>query len=339
MVLAIGTGAKEAAMMHLFTHAFFKAGLFLGAGAIIHSLHHVGHQVHKHFDVQDIRNLGGLRKYLPITFITFILCGAALAGLPMFSGFLSKDAILTSAWMWKGPEFSWKWIIAFTAFIIPFLTVIYTFRMIWFVFFGKNRTAIIIGQPINITEVPAIMRLPLILLSAGSFWLIVSLNPFDFSGWLYTSLHTGKGLHLPAITLFSIVWVLSALVFAYFYFKSRPLGINNTPLSKLALNSFYLDRLYHKLITAPLQKISMLTEKIDLKWIDGAIHIGVYAQVTFAHFIGWVDKYIIDGTVNGMAKVAGGVGTLTRSFQGGKIQLYIFWAVLGIIIFIISMLL
>ena len=97
MVVALGAGAPEAAMLHLFTHAFFKACLFLGAGSVIHSLHQAQHQSHTTLDVQDIRNLGGLQKKLPFTFIIFVLSGSALAGLPFFSGFLSKDAILTLA--------------------------------------------------------------------------------------------------------------------------------------------------------------------------------------------------------------------------------------------------
>ena len=92
------------------------------------------------------------------------------------------------------------------------------------------------------------------------------------------------------------------------------------------------------IISLPVRKVSALAEKIDLKWIDGFIHAGVYVQVTFAHFIGWIDHYIVDGSVNGVARLAGGLGAFTRSFQNGKIQLYIFWTALAIIIFLIWML-
>src|SRR5690606_38536722 len=95
MVTAAGAGAPEAAMLHLFTHAFFKACLFLCAGSIIHVLHQAQHRQHVHFDVQDIRNLGGLRKKLPFTFIAMSISGCALAGVPFFSGFVSKEAIFT----------------------------------------------------------------------------------------------------------------------------------------------------------------------------------------------------------------------------------------------------
>ncbi len=337
MIMAIGVGAKDAAMMHLFTHAFFKAGLFLGAGAIIHSLHQLEQQTNHHFDIQDIRNMGGLKKYLPITCLTFLLCSAALAGLPMFSGFLSKDAILTGVWIWAGAGFSWKWIITICAFTIPFLTVLYTFRMGWFVFFGNNRTEKIINQPITLTDVPTVMRLPLILLGACSFWFIISLNPFSFSGWFYNNLLSGPELHFPFVTLFSAIWVLTAFAFACLYFKSRVIE-NIGSINSFLSNSFYLDKLYQKIITEPVANFALITEKIDMKWIDRSIHFAAYAQVTISHITGWFDKAFINGTVSGMARLAGNIGSFTRSFQSGKIQLYIFWAVFGIIIFLISIL-
>jgi NADH-quinone oxidoreductase subunit L len=133
-------------------------------------------------------------------------------------------------------------------------------------------------------------------------------------------------------------WVLLALAVSYFYFKNRSIESSTSALSQLLYNSFYLDRIYEAIITTPINKLTTLTEKIDARWVDGLIHVTVLVNVTFAHAISWFDKHIVDGGVNGMARVAGSVGSVTRSFQGGKIQLYIFWAVLGIIIFLISML-
>ncbi|MES1222010.1 MAG: NADH-quinone oxidoreductase subunit L [Bacteroidota bacterium] len=338
MVLAVGTGSPHAAMLHLFTHAFFKAGLFLGAGAIIHSLHQLEHHTHQHFDVQDIRVMGGLRKELPVTFITFLICSAALSGLPFFSGFLSKDVILNSVTAWAGASFSWKWFIVISAFAIPFLTMLYTFRLIWFVFFGENRTKAIIGQAVKFGEVPFVMRMPLIVLSVCSLWFIVSPNPSEFHGWLYHTLSVTPEDGISLTTVISAGWVLLALAVSYFYFRNRSIESSTSALSQLLYNSFYLDRIYEVIITTPVNKITTFTEKIDSRWVDGFIHATVLVNVTFAHVISWFDKYIVDGGVNGMARVAGSVGSVTRSFQGGKIQLYIFWAVLGIIIFLISML-
>jgi NADH-quinone oxidoreductase subunit L len=337
MVMSIGVGEDTAAMTHLFTHAFFKAGLFLGAGAVIHSLHQLEQQTHHHFDVQDLRNLGGLKKHLPVTFFTFIICGSALAGLPFFSGFLSKDAILTGVWVWKNDVGSWRWIITIIAFSIPFLTVVYTFRLIWFVFFGETRIQKNIDEPFMIAEVPVIMRLPLILLASCSLWVIVSINPFDFSGWLYNSLHGGAGLHFPFITIFSALWVITALAFSYLFFKSKSLGKTNLIKDFLG-QTFLLDRIYKNTISTPIKTLSVLSEKIDIRVIDGSIHFAAYVQVTISHVAGWIDRFFIDGSVNAIASGAQLLGSFARSFQGGKIQLYIFWAVFGIIIFLIWML-
>ncbi|NBP69520.1 MAG: NADH-quinone oxidoreductase subunit L, partial [Cytophagia bacterium] len=133
MLAAVGTGAYGVALLHLFTHAFFKAGLFLGAGAIIHVLHQAQHSAHVHFDVQDIRNLGGLKKMMPVTLICFTVCSAALSGFPLLSGFQSKDAILVGLFNWSGS--SWKLMFSWAVVLSSALTILYTVRMLWYVFF------------------------------------------------------------------------------------------------------------------------------------------------------------------------------------------------------------
>lgn len=338
MVLAIGTGSRDAAMLHLITHAFFKAGLFLSAGAVIHALHQTEHQSHHTFDVQDIRNMGGLRKHLPVTSLACMLCAAALSGVPMFSGFLSKDAILMGVWAWKGEVFSWRWMIVLIAFAIPFVTVVYSFRFVWYVFFGDNRTTLVVRKPIVINEVPAVMRLPLIFLAATSLWLIVNINPIEYAGRLFHRIHAGAYVHIPFITLLSALLVVAGWTFSFYYFRSRTLDRVETSMRAWIAQSFYLDRLYEFLVVNPVKRLTLVTEKADLKWIDGVLHAGVYAQVTFAHAVAWFDKYIVNGGVHNVARLAGGLGAFTRSFQGGKIQLYIFWTTLAIIIFLIWML-
>ena len=324
MVIAIGADAPEAAMLHLFTHAFFKACLFLAAGSVIHALHQAQHQSHMHFDVQDIRNLGGLRKKLPFTFFVFVLSGSALAGLPFFTGFLSKDAILTSLFGWKGIDFSWRWFIFAAAFLVSFITVLYTFRMIWRVFNGPEKLTI----NLSVSEPPPAMRIPMAILAAASVWILVSWNPFDFSGWIFNALHAGKYFHLGFISFFSAAWVLFALGIAYWIREK-------TIESHILLNGFYVNRLYKTLLETPALQVAQLTELADKKWIDGILHTSAYLQLIVAHVTGWFDRAIVDGTVDGAAGLVKGIGSFTRSFQGGKIQLYIFWAVFAIIIFII----
>lgn len=319
MITAIGVGSENSAMLHLFTHAFFKAGLFLAAGSIIHAFH-----TYQNFDAQDIRNLGGLRKKLPITFLVFLITGASLAGTPLFSGFISKDAILTSIWLWAGDAPSWKWIIMLSVISVSFITVLYTFRMIWFIFFGKESKSEQV-----IAESSWVMRLPIILLALASTWLIVSINPIQVSEWFTVLL--GEVPHVTIVALISAVVIGLALVFSWFIYVKKLQAPKSISFFERGLN---LDNLYQKLFGNTTLQLATATEATDRKWIDGFLHAMVYLQVSFAHVIAWFDTYIIDGSVNGVAWLSGKMGSFTRSFQGGKIQLYIFWAVAGLIIFL-----
>jgi len=319
MVTALGAGNPDAAFVHLFTHAFFKAGLFLAAGSIIHSLHQAQQQAHAHFHVQDIRNLGGLRKKLPTVFGAFIVAGSSLAGLPFFSGFLSKDAILTAIVSWADAGSSWKWFITAGVFIVSFLTMVYTFRLIWTIFCGEEKKT----AGMSIVEPPVVMQAPLVMLAVCSLWIIVSWNPFVHTRWGKLNLE-----HNWSITVFSMVWVIGALITSYLVRKK-------SFRYHTLLQGFYLDHLYHWTTKNIGLAFSRTTAKIDIRWIDGFIHATAYGQVIIAHVTGWIDRAFVDGTVNGLAGMAKGVGAFTRSFQDGKVQLYIFWSVFTIIIFLI----
>jgi NADH-quinone oxidoreductase subunit L len=322
MVTAVGAGSWEAAMLHLFTHAFFKACLFLCAGSIIHVLHQAQHQSHKEFNVQDIRNLGGLRKRLPVTFLAVLISGSALAGIPFFSGFVSKEAIFTSLLFWKGDEFSWRWIVLPLAFIVSFLTVLYIVRFAFTIFFGAEK----LTATLQVNEAPKIMRAPIALLAICSLWLIVAPNPFASEGYLFPV----NAPHSVTLTVFSVLWISGAVVLAIFLSRN-----DRWFQSQLLYQSFYLDR-FHKLVFAtPTLAFSAVTTRFDRKWIDGGLHALAYVHVTISHFAGWWDKAIVDGSVNGLAALSRLAGSFTRSFQGGKIQLYIFWALFTIIIFLI----
>ncbi len=319
MVTALGAGNPEAAFAHLFTHAFFKAGLFLAAGSIIHSLHQAQQQAHAHFDVQDIRNLGGLRKKLPTVFGVFLVAGSSLAGLPFFSGFLSKDAILTAVLSSAGTEITWKWLITAGVFFVSFLTMVYTFRLIWSIFCGEEKKT----AGLSVVEPPVVMQAPIIILAVCSLWIIISWNPFVHTRWGQLHLE-----HNWIITIFSAIWVICALITAY-------LLRNRTLNSALLSRGFYLDNLYNWTIRNIGFTLAQTTSTTDKRWIDGVIHATAYGQVIFAHVTGWIDRALVDGTVNGIADMIKGVGAFTRSFQAGKIQLYIFWSVFTIIIFLI----
>jgi NADH-quinone oxidoreductase subunit L len=315
MVTALGVGAKDAAMLHLLTHAFFKAGLFLGAGAVIHTLHQAQVTTGETYDVQDIRNLGGLKKAMPVTFTVFLLCGASLSGIPMFSGFQSKEAILSHILSGQG---SWGVLVAILFLLTAFLTIVYTFRLIWFVFIAEGGR-----QWTSIPEVPFVMRFPMIVLALASLWWIVSLNPFSFSGWFMT----GNATALATAT--SVAIAIAALAISFLFMRKKAVP---TKAADILTNTFYLDNIFSVLVTRPVGQLSLLFIRIDRKYIDGFLHGAAYAQVTVAHVIGWIDKAIVDGVVNFVARLASWLGMFVRTFQSGNIQMYIFWAGMGLLL-------
>ncbi len=322
MVMAIGAGATQGGYLHLLHHAFFKAGLFLGAGAIIHAIHQAYH--HKgNVDVQDIRNLGGLRKKLPITFITFMICAASLAGLPFTSGFVSKEVILTQMSAWTGNELSWKWLVMLGAWAVTFLTPFYTFRLVWFIFFAKPK------HDIDIVEVPIAMRIPMLVLSLSSLPLLISFNPFHISSIINVMMSLYPDAN-HVITWLSTLVILIALASAFFMYRNYELKDQN----KILPPHFYLDWVSDYALML-VNRLTTLSHWIDRKVIDKIIHGLAYLQVGIAHVTGWSDRYLVDGVVNGVTYSAKGIGSLTRSIANGKIQSYLLWALAGLLIFIL----
>ncbi len=322
MVMGIGAGDPFASELHLYTHAFFKAGLFLCAGSIIHALHQASAQ--KTMDVQNIRTMGGLAKRMPVTFLAFLIMAGGLAGIPFSAGFLSKDAILTG--LLHG-----KIIFLIIGFIISMLTVVYTFRLMWFTFLAKDS----LPHPIQkekIGDPPLIMRIVTVILAMASLWLMISWNPLDFNGWASKYAQEKIIVNSTFITGISAIIILLTGLGAYFHFKNRTLSERT---AEVTLSNFGFDLLYNKIIVVPSLKLSSGTQTLDQKWIDGFLHLATYSQVALAHFMGWWDKSIVDGAVNSLAIVAKGTGSITRSFSSGKIQSYILWSMFGLIIFII----
>jgi NADH-quinone oxidoreductase subunit L len=191
MVMAIGAGAYTAGFFHLVTHAMFKAALFLGSGSVIHAMHHALHHSDSHADPQDMRNMGGLRKFMPITFATFVMATIALAGVPLTSGFLSKDAILggTLAYARLHPG---NWPLVFFGFGAAALTAFYMFRLIFLTFYGTFRG----GEKAehHLHESPKSMTVPLVALASLTIFFIYTLPAFNPTtpkgGWFATLIPT-----------------------------------------------------------------------------------------------------------------------------------------------------
>ena len=187
MVFAMGVGAYEAALFHLITHAFFKACLFLAAGSVIHALHKASYGSHR-FDTQDMRLMGGLRKRMPITFYTYLLATASLIGLPFFSGFLSKDAIIEKGLNWA-VERGESWTLALSAItvIVIALTSFYMTRQIILVFFGQFRLPLQdkTYSNVDIKENNWLITFTLITLALLSTFIVFSFNPLKLDhSWI-----------------------------------------------------------------------------------------------------------------------------------------------------------
>lgn len=316
MVLACGVGAFQYGVSHVITHAFFKACLFLGAGSVIHALHHE----------QDIRNMGGLFKKMPITALTFILATLAIIGFPGFSGFFSKDAILAAAW--SGPYgHPALWLVGF---LTAGLTAFYMLRLTWLVFFSPCRAA----HPEHIHENNLIITLPLILLGGLSVVGGLICVPELFTGHkdfisdylspvlaqaqqaMESGHHTALELsHQTEWLLMAITsaFVLVSAVTAVVIYRNGPAGGQKWAnlfggLYRLVLDKWRVDEFYHALIVRPL----------------GRFAVFLYA---------FIDRILIEGAVNGTPEVLY-LGTgLASDSQSGITRSYLKLMFLGILLF------
>ncbi|WP_420315699.1 NADH-quinone oxidoreductase subunit L [Ekhidna sp.] len=325
MVLGIGVGGASASVFHLFTHAFFKAGLFLGAGAIIHFMHETK------VDGQDMRNMGGLKKQLPWTFKTFLVCSFALAGLPFFSGFMSKEGIILAAWEWADQQGIWGYIVSDIALITAFLTALYVGRMILLVFFGEERAQF----SMKITERFA-LKMPLIILAIGSLWIFYNWNPLAHESWL-SAIWSNQSNHAESmvITLLSVLMVSSGLFLSYGLFNPKSsyslnYATHHERFSMLS-NGFYLTHSY-ELFGKFMIQIAHGLQRIDLKVIDGVVHFIGVGVVVFSKTIALVDRFVVDGPVNAVAYLSGFIGRRLAGLSSINIQTQLAWLLVGVLL-------
>ena len=314
MFLALGVGAFSAGIFHVMTHAFFKALLFLGAGSIIHAMH----------NEQDIRHYGGLKKYMPQTYITFLIASLAISGIPPLSGFFSKDEILWFSFA-NGSFFYW-FIGVFTA----LLTAFYMFRLYFLTFEGKERFGSSKPGQHSPHESPKVMTIPLIALAVlsaiGGFIGIPELfsgeNGNSFHNWLAPVFENAErklviyGTHTQTeeiiFMLISIIAAVSGILIARnIYIKNISIATNTVKRYKgmynLLLNKYFIDEGYDAVIVNPIKKGS---EKVLWKFTD---------------------NNIIDGFINGTASLVGIISGKIRRIQTGVAQVYAIVMMLGIL--------
>lgn len=364
MIMGMGVGAYDASIFHLVTHAAFKACLFLAAGSVIHSLHHMS-RYEPRFDPQDMRTMGGLRKKLPYTFFAYLVASLSLAGIPLFSGFLSKDAILAGTLGWldavsEAPR-SIYLLVPVLAFVTTMLTALYMGRQLLLVFWGdfrgSMRYASLDKAYDKLKEPSLLMTLPLIILAALSVSFAYSLNPLEGDmSWLTRKLDIpllaapGDFRYYSRVALLKIEWHtvaswlalglgLTGLGTAYLIY--RPGGgfartyvrfnRQNRGLRSISFHNWYLDKFYHSLVITPFLHLSAVVHRIDQHMVDALVNLLGVSQVVIAHLIAWIDRYIIDGVVRLVAWLATFAGWVVRPVQQGRIQAYF---ILSLLLFV-----
>ncbi|UXX79546.1 NADH-quinone oxidoreductase subunit L [Reichenbachiella carrageenanivorans] len=329
MIMAIGAGFPVAAFIHLTTHAFFKAGLFLCSGSIIHYYHETRHETG--FDPQDIRNMGGLKSVLPMTFLVFTLCLLSLAGLPMFSGFLSKEMILNGL---TAASHLPAFVMVF-GFASVFMTAAYMARLYFKVFFNSDTTT---SEPY---AEAVVVKVPLLILALLSIGFVFSANPFDpSSSWLVSALSTfSSGQvagHSIVVPVLSVGLALAGLGFSYLYIEKRMFGGlvagTKTLTYKLSNQNFFIDAFYDLAIVKGSKTLAQAAYWWDQKVVDRVVNLVAELQVVLAYLLAWFDRSIVDGCVKLATWLANFAGERTRHMQGGNVQNYLAWAVFGVLL-------
>lgn len=332
MIAAIGMGAYIAAVFHLITHAFFKALLFLGSGSVIHGMEHgVLHTGNHEVDPQDMFNMGGLRKKMPITFWTFLIGGFALSGFPIITaGFWSKDEILADAFI------NGHLTIFITLAIAAFLTAFYTMRQITLTFLGEPRTK----EAEHAHETPWTMTAPLVVLSVfavGYGWAGIS-EHFPLLGGLvpnwFHEFVGGTLAEMPESLPFSIWPLLTSLFVALgglFFGWLTYRNVTSVEQDKLQIpvlkNKYYFDEVYDYLFIKPLTWFSevFVSQWMDKGFIDGILHIfgpttgGIGSAIRNYFDVPIINRLIGDGS----ADATYWVGKNLRPIQTGRIQQYL----------------
>lgn len=329
MFLAMGVGAFGAGIFHLLTHAFFKACLFLGSGSVIHGMHHAYHHAHLNDDPQDMRNMGGLRKKMPITFITFLLSTLAISGIPFFAGFFSKDEIL---W-WSLASTRGHWVLWVMGVLAAMMTAFYMFRLVFMTFFGEQKTDARAKD--HIPESPFVITLPLMILAIlATFGGLIGIphvigNLFghvpnllaNFLAPVFEQTQQLHGLHAHGSAATEFTFMSASVGMAVvgigmawlLYCKNQELPgkiVAKFPrLHRAIYNKWYIDELYDALIVNPTKRFGTVLWQI-------------------------VDVRFVDGLVNGLAWVVKGSGRALRYTQTGYTHNYAMSMVVGVVVII-----
>jgi NADH-quinone oxidoreductase subunit L len=325
MFLGVGTGAYASGLFHLATHAFFKALLFLGAGSVIYAMHHAFHATHSHNDAQDMRNMGGLKQYMPVTFWLMVIATLAISGIPPFSGFFSKDEILAAAFA-RGETSRIYYLFYAMGVLAALLTAFYMARLMAMTFLGPNRTGE--QERSHLHDAPWVMTGPLVVLGVlsaiggllnlpplvgGDAALERWIEPVTAPAAAFYRLEMPHGQTELFLVGAAVLIGALGLVAGWRSTLSRPpLPAADAPadtgFARVLLHKYYVDEIYNALIVRPIVLIS--------------------------RYVLWkgVDQSVVDGAaVNGTARLSRGLGWLGSRLQTGQIGVYVVLFLVGAI--------
>ncbi len=313
MFLGVGSAAFAGGIFHLVTHAFFKALLFLGAGSVIHAMHHGYHATHSHEDAQDMRNMGGLRQHLPVTFWLMVIATLAIAGIPPFSGFFSKDEILASAFA-RGADTPVFYLYYGLGVVAAFLTAFYMARLMVMTFLGENRTGA--EERGHLREAPWSMTGPLVVLgvlsavggvinlptfAGGHHALETWLEPVTAAGAAFARVELPHGRTELLLVGGAILVGVVGLLLGYRATLARKVPTareapEDTGLALVLNRKWYVDEIYDAVIVRPFVWLSriVLWKGVDQGLVDGA---AVNGTAWFSRFLGLVGSRLQTGQV------------------------------------------
>jgi NADH-quinone oxidoreductase subunit L len=333
MFLGCGVGAFASGLFHVMTHAFFKGLLFLGAGSVIHAMH----------EEQDMRHMGGLRNHIRGTYETMMVATLAIAGIPLFAGFWSKDEILGAAVKSGGIGVLW-WAMGLCA---AFMTAFYMFRLIFMTFWGAERFD---TQHVHPHESPPTMLRPLWILAllSGIGGIVVGLPPENglFHAFLaYASPHAAEGHHavfhfwpdIPLMLLSTLIALAGWFTAYHFYVqhpeRPRELAEKYAFAYQILLNKYYIDEFYQAFIVRPVMWATTAFWTVDERIVDGLVNASVSFTRLYANWSGILDRLVVDGSVNGVAVIVQSGARAFRLVQTGIVQNYLLIMALGVFVF------
>src|SRR5437016_2513523 len=320
MMVSLGVGGVAAGIMHLIAHGFFKALLFLGAGSVIHRLHHE----------QDIRKMGGLRWIMPVTFLTYAIGMVNLSGVPFFfSGGWTKEEVVHATAHWPASALPHYLMLAGVI-----LTALYMTRQIIYVFFGSNRAAL------DAHESPLVMNMPLVVLALCSILFALVLTPAW--PWLHAYLngepaHADFGLLIQPIILLSPVLVAGGIGLGWLMYRNvpDPLARAQPGLFRFLENKMWFDEIYEQTVITLSRKLSRLSDWLDRYFWDGLVRLFAGIGQAFGVLSKGFDDHGINAGVDETTSGTRGFGRLIAAAHSGQIQTYLGAIAIGMLLLLV----